>query len=77
MDITFIEARDLPDAWFQCLYQVMEKGREYVIDRGSYKGQKRREFEFAVVKINYPETRPIHLYDMYFEVASLRLWRGG
>jgi thymidylate synthase len=59
LDITFIEARDLPDAWFQCLYQVMEKGREYVIDRGSYKGQKRREFEFAVVKINYPETRPI------------------
>ena len=59
MDITFIEGRDIPDAWFQCLYQVMERGREYVIDRGSYKGQKRREFEFVVVKINYPETRPI------------------
>lgn len=59
MQVTYIEARDLPDAWFQCLYQVMEKGREYVIDRGSYAGQKRREFEFAVVKINYPEARPL------------------
>ena len=59
MQVTYIEARDIPDAWFQCIYQVMESGREYVIDRGSYAGQKLREFEFAVVKINYPEARPL------------------
>ena len=59
MQVTYIEALDIPDAWFQCIYQVMETGREYVIDRGSYEGQKRREFEFVVVKINYPEARPL------------------
>lgn len=32
---------------------------EYIIDRGSYEGQKRREFEFIVVKIQKPESRPL------------------
>ena len=59
MNIEFIEARDLPDAWFQAIYQLMEKGREYVIDRGSYEGQRRKEFEFSVIKIRFPETRPL------------------
>ena len=59
MEITFIEARDIPDAWFQCIYNIMEKGREYKIDRGSYEGQTRREFEFAVVRITHPEARPM------------------
>lgn len=59
MEITFIEARDIPDAWFQCIWEVMEKGREYRIDRGSYAGQTRREFEFVVIKITHPEARPI------------------
>ena len=59
MQVTFIEGRDIPDAWFQCIYQVMETGREYVIDRGSYEGQKRREFEFVVVQIKHPEARPM------------------
>jgi len=34
--ITFIEARDLPEAWFLCCKKVMEEGREYTIDAGSY-----------------------------------------
>lgn len=59
MEITSIEARDLPDAWFQCIWEVMEKGREYTITRGSYEGQTRREFEFVVVRIKFPETRPL------------------
>lgn len=59
MQVNYIEARDLPDAWFQCIYEVMEKGREYKIDRGSYEGQVRREFEFVVVRIRFPEARPL------------------
>ncbi len=59
MLITHIQARDIPDAWFQCIWEVMEQGREYVIDRGSYEGQKRREFEFVVVRMTHPETRPL------------------
>jgi thymidylate synthase len=59
VDITFIEARDLPDAWFQCVYNIFEKGRTYVIERGSFAGQQRLEFDFVVVKITHPETRPL------------------
>jgi len=56
-----IEARDLPDAWFQCLYNIFEKEgvHEYVIDRGSFEGQKRREFDMVMVHVKYPEIRPL------------------
>ncbi|MDD5447896.1 MAG: thymidylate synthase [Actinomycetota bacterium] len=59
MEITFIEARDIPDAWFTSIWELMDKGREYIIERGSYQGQKRKEFEFAVIKIIHPEARPL------------------
>ncbi len=55
----FIEARDLPDAWFQCIYRLLETGREYTIDRGSYAGQKRMEFDYVTVHIKYPGVRPL------------------
>jgi thymidylate synthase len=59
MELTFIEARDLPDAWFQCVYAILERGREYLIDRGSNKGQKRLEFDYITVHVKYPGTRPL------------------
>jgi len=59
MQLEFIQARDLPDAWFQCVYQILEKGRTYVIDRGSFKGQKRLEFDYVTVHIKFPGTRPL------------------
>jgi thymidylate synthase len=59
MKLEFIEARDLPDAWFQCVSRIQESGREYVVDRGSYAGQKRLEFDYATVHIKYPGQRPL------------------
>jgi thymidylate synthase len=59
MNLEFIEARDLPDAWFQCVYRLLEKGREYTIERGSYKGQKRLEFDYVTVHIKFPCVRPL------------------
>jgi len=59
MKLEFIEARDLPDAWFQCIYRLLETGREYTIDRGSYKGQKRLEFDHVTIQIKYPAARPL------------------
>ena len=59
MQLEFIKARDLPDAWFQCVYQILEKGRTYIIDRGSYEGQKRLEFDYITVHIKFPSTRPL------------------
>ena len=59
MRLEFIEARDLPDAWFQCVYTLLEVGHEYTIDRGSYHGQKRLEFDYVTVHIRYPGVRPL------------------
>jgi len=57
--ISVIEARDLCEAWFVCLRKALEEGREYKIDRGSYKGQRRKELDLAVVQVKYPATRPL------------------
>lgn len=59
MNLTIIEARDLPDAWFQCVKKVMDEGYEYKIDKGSFAGQKRKEFDLVVVKVKYPGSRPL------------------
>ncbi|MFH0810129.1 MAG: thymidylate synthase [Pseudomonadota bacterium] len=59
MDIVAITARDLPDAWFQCVYQIIEYGHRYHIDRGSYAGQERLEFDYVTVRVKYPGTRPL------------------
>jgi thymidylate synthase len=58
---TYIEARDIPDAWFQCIYRIMdEEGvHEYAVDRGSFEGVKRREFDVVMVHIKYPGARPL------------------
>ncbi|MFA5039370.1 MAG: thymidylate synthase [Candidatus Omnitrophota bacterium] len=50
----FIDAFDLDDAWFQALSVILEKGRVYTITRGSYKGAKRLEFDFVVVRVRKP-----------------------
>jgi thymidylate synthase len=59
MHLEFIKARDLPDAWFQCVYQILDTGRTYIIDRGSYEGQQRIEFDYITVHIKYPGKRPL------------------
>ena len=59
LNLETIEARDLPDAWFQCVYRILETGREYVIDRGSFEGQKRLEFDYVTLHIKYPGKRPL------------------
>ncbi|MFH1287152.1 MAG: thymidylate synthase [bacterium] len=59
MQTEFIQARDIPDAWFQCVSRILESGRIYQINRGSYAGQKRREFDFITAQIKYPGNRPL------------------
>lgn len=59
MQVEFIQARDIPDAWFQCVSRILESGRIYEINRGSYAGQKRREFDFITIQIKYPGNRPL------------------
>ena len=49
-----IEAFDLDDAWFQCLSEILDNGHVYKIDRGSYEGQRRLEFDFVTVRVKNP-----------------------
>lgn len=59
MELTTIEVKNLPEAWFQCIRTLFEVGHEYTIDRGSYAGQKRLEFDFITVKVEFPGSRPL------------------
>jgi thymidylate synthase len=54
LNIQFIEATTLEDAWFQTLFRMLEEGRVFKIDRGSYAGQKRLEFDWVTVHIRCP-----------------------
>jgi thymidylate synthase len=59
LKITFIQARDLAEAWFLCLAKTLSEGYEYIIDRGSYAGQKRKELDMVVIQVSFPATRPL------------------
>ncbi len=59
MKIVNIEARDIPDAWFQCVYKAIDEGQVFTIDRGSYAGHKRLEFDYITVNIKHPNSRPL------------------
>jgi len=59
MNITLIEARDLSEAWFLCLRKTLTEGYDYLIDRGSYEGQRRKELDYVTVKVSFPGTRPL------------------
>ena len=54
MKCTHIEATTLSDAWFQTVYKCLEIGKDFVIDRGSYEGDKRLEFDYITIRIKHP-----------------------
>jgi thymidylate synthase len=54
-----IEATDLGDAWFQTLFRILEEGTVFKIDRGSYAGQKRLEFDWVTIHVKRPGDRPL------------------
>jgi len=59
LNYQFIKARDLGDAWFQTLFRMLEEGSVFKIDRGSFAGQKRLEFDYVVIQVEHPGTKPL------------------
>jgi len=59
MNIHRIEARDLPDLWFQAVHDILDNGRRFTIDRGSYAGQTRLEYDYFTGHVRYPGTQPL------------------
>lgn len=55
----FIVARDLPDLWFQAVHDILDKGRRFKIDRGSYAGQTRLEYDSFKGHVVNPGTQPL------------------
>jgi thymidylate synthase len=49
------DAIDLPDLWFRAIYDLLKKGRIFEIDKGSYQGQERLEYDFFTGRVAYPE----------------------
>lgn len=54
LNIIKVEATNLPDLFFQTLYKAIEVGRDFTVDEGSFKGQKRKEFDFVVLHAKCP-----------------------
>ena len=42
-----------------CLRRVLEQGREYIIERGSNVGGRRKELDFIVLQVRHPGRRPL------------------
>jgi thymidylate synthase len=59
MNIHKIEARDLPDLWFQAVHDILDQGRRFTIDRGSYAGQTRLEYDYFIGHVKFPATQPL------------------
>jgi thymidylate synthase len=56
-----LTARDLPDAWAQCVFKILETGaaRKRLVDQGSFEGEYRLEFDYVTAHVLFPGTRPL------------------
>lgn len=61
MRLITVQARDIPDAWFQCIWYISEYSRKYTIDRGSYEGESRLQFDNITIEIKHPYAEPYDL----------------
>jgi len=59
MNPVYIEARDLPEAFWKCCREVLKVGRVYTIDKGSFEGTRRLEFDYITLHVTNPGMRPL------------------
>jgi len=59
MKMHSVSARDLPDLWFQAVHDILDYGRRFTIDRGSYAGQTRLEYDYFMGVVRFPGTKPL------------------
>jgi len=65
MRIAIIEGTRIEDVWFKAIKTCVDLGHNYVIDKGEYQGQQRREFDFVTLKIKTPGKRPLACQSQY------------
>ena len=59
MKLTVIRAFDLSDAWYRCVRAIQEEGYLWTIQRGSFVGHQRLEFDNVNITIQHPSNRPL------------------
>jgi len=59
LHIATIRATTIPDAWFQCIWELVDNGFSYEIQHGSFVGDRRLELDFVTIYITHPQTRPL------------------
>lgn len=59
LNLVYVEARDIPEAWFLCVDKVLSEGRTWTVQHGSYEGEERCELDYITLRIKYPGTRPL------------------
>ena len=65
MKIAIVEGTRIEDTWFKAIRACVELGHNYVIDKGEYEGQQRREFDFVTLKLRTPGVRPLACQSQY------------
>lgn len=59
IEISKITAIDIPDLWFQAIYNILSEGKRYVVHRGSFEGEHRLEFDYFIGHILKPYNEPL------------------
>lgn len=54
LNVVNVKASTLPDLWFRALYEILEHGRRFEVDRGSYAGTTRLEFDYFFGHVKNP-----------------------
>lgn len=55
-------SKDLNNAWRDTLCACVKNGKDYIIKRGSYAGEARRQLEYLTIVIEEPWTRPFNFF---------------
>jgi len=53
-----VEGRTIEDVWREIMWCAVRKGFDYKVEVGSYRGQIRRQLDYAVLRVLEPSTRP-------------------
>ena len=60
--MAFVKERTIEQAWRMVLWACARYGFSYVVEKGSYEGQIRKQLSHLTVVIDEPDTRPLAVY---------------
>jgi len=70
MQLVTIEGGRIEEVWFRAIKACVDLGHDYVIDKGEYEGQKRKEFDMVILRIKTPWIRPLACQSQYITPTS-------